>query len=68
MTERETASFKIAWISLALTGVAILVFGFVAAVWHGSSDPLSLREIGVASIGMGLFGVGSYRHTAEVIV
>ena len=57
MVQPETVRFKIAWISLAMIGVAILVFGFIVTVWPGSSDTLFLRAIGVASIGMGLFGV-----------
>ena len=57
MIQRESIRFKIAWISLAITGVAIFVFGLVVALWPGSSDALLLRTIGVASIGMGLFGV-----------
>ena len=57
ITRRENVSFKIAWVSLAITGVAILVFGLIAIAWRGSSDPPSLRAVGVASIGMGLFGV-----------
>ncbi len=57
MKKRETVQFKIAWISLAIIGVAILAFGLVITVWPGSSDPLSMRADGVASIGMGLFGV-----------
>ncbi len=43
--------------SLALTGAAILVFGLIITVWPGSSDPLPMRAVGVASIGMGLFGL-----------
>jgi uncharacterized membrane protein HdeD (DUF308 family) len=57
MTERERVPFRIAWVSLAVIGVAIFVFGLIVAVWPGSSDALFLRAIGVASIGMGLFGV-----------
>lgn len=57
MIKREHVLFKIAWISLAITGVAILVFGLIATVWPASSDRSSLQAIGVASIGMGLFGV-----------
>ncbi len=56
MTQRDILRFQIAWISLALIGVAIFVFGLVVTVWPGTSDPLFLRTIGVASIGMGLFG------------
>lgn len=48
--------FKISWISLTIIGIAILVFGLVAALWPGPNDALSLRAIGVASIGMGIFG------------
>src|SRR5512138_2570522 len=57
MTRRESIWFKFAWFSLAITGGAILIFGLIATLWPGSSDPLYLRAIGVASIGMGLFGV-----------
>ncbi|MDZ4718114.1 MAG: hypothetical protein SH847_06545 [Roseiflexaceae bacterium] len=57
MIQRESIRFKIAWISLTIIGVAIFVFGLIVTVWPGSSDTLFLRTIGVASIGMGLFGV-----------
>ena len=57
MRKREPVLFKIAWVSLAITGVAILVFGLIVTAWPASSDQLSQRAIGVASIGMGLFGV-----------
>src|SRR4051794_29810692 len=57
MMKQEHARFKIAWVSLTITGVAIFVFGLIATAWPGSSDPLFLRAIGVASIGMGLFVV-----------
>jgi uncharacterized membrane protein HdeD (DUF308 family) len=57
MRKRERVLFKIAWVLLAITGVAILVFGLIATVWPASSDRLSLQAVGVASIGMGLFGV-----------
>jgi uncharacterized membrane protein HdeD (DUF308 family) len=57
MTQSESARFKFAWISLTIIGVAIFVFGLIVTVWPGASDTLSLRSIGVASIGMGLFGV-----------
>ncbi len=55
--EGETVRFKIAWISLAIIGVAILGFGLVITISPGSSDPLLMRADGVASIGMGLFGL-----------
>lgn len=57
MTQRASVQFKIAWISLAIIGVAILVFGLIVTVVPTSSDPPYLRAIGVASIGMGLFGL-----------
>ena len=57
MIKPGSVRFKIAWVSLAITGVAIFVFGLIVTVWPGSSNPSFLRAIGVASIGMGLFGV-----------
>jgi uncharacterized membrane protein HdeD (DUF308 family) len=57
MIKRERVLFNIAWVLLAITGVAILVFGLIATAWPASSDRLSLQAIGVASIGMGFFGV-----------
>jgi hypothetical protein len=49
--------FKIAWISLTITGVAILIFGLIVALWPGPNGALFLRAMGVASMGMGGFGV-----------
>jgi uncharacterized membrane protein HdeD (DUF308 family) len=57
MTQRASVLFKIAWISLAIIGLAILVFGLVVTVVPTSSDPPYLRAIGVALIGMGMFGL-----------
>jgi hypothetical protein len=57
MAQRASVLFKIAWISLAIIGVAILVFGLIVTAVPTSSDPPYLRAIGVASIGMGLFGL-----------
>jgi uncharacterized membrane protein HdeD (DUF308 family) len=57
MRKRERVLFKIAWVSLAITGIAILVFGLIATAWPASSQRSSLQAIGVASIGMGFFGV-----------
>jgi hypothetical protein len=51
---REGGLFRASWIALLVSGLAVLGFGLVVAVLPGS-DP-SLRAIGVASIGMGLFG------------
>jgi uncharacterized membrane protein HdeD (DUF308 family) len=57
MTRRDRALFKTGWISLAIIGVAILLFGLITTAVPASSDPPYLRAIGVASIGMGLFGL-----------
>ena len=53
----ESARFKFAWISLAIIGIAIFCFGLIVIVWPDASAILFLRAIGVASIGMGCFGV-----------
>lgn len=52
---KESLRFRISWISLLLSGIAILVFGLVVVVLQGA-DADYLRAIGAASIGMGLFG------------
>jgi hypothetical protein len=57
MTRRASILFKTGWISLSIIGVAILGFGLVATTVPAPSDPPYLRAIGVASIGMGLFGL-----------
>ena len=57
MTQRASVLFKLTWISLAIIGVTILVFGLIVTVVPTSSDPPYLRAIGVASIGMGMFGL-----------
>jgi uncharacterized membrane protein HdeD (DUF308 family) len=57
MTQRDSLLFKTGWISLAIIGLAILVFGLIVTVVPTSSDPPYMRAIGVASIGMGLFGL-----------
>ena len=57
MTQRANVLFKIGWISLAIIGVAILAFGLIVTVVPASSEPPYLRAIGVASIGMGMFGL-----------
>ena len=53
----EGILFKITWILLAIIGVAIFLFGLIVTVWPGVDNPLFLRAIGVAAMGMGLFGV-----------
>jgi len=57
MSKQGSLLFKIAWISLTITGLAIFVFGLIVTMWPGSSNPSFLRAIGVASMGMGFFGV-----------
>jgi hypothetical protein len=57
MTQRSSVLFKISWISLGIIGIAILVFGLITTVVPASTDPPYLQAIGVASIGMGLFGL-----------
>ncbi len=57
MMKTESILFKLTWILLAVIGIAILLFGLIVTIWPGSDNPLFLRAIGVASMGMGLFGV-----------
>jgi uncharacterized membrane protein HdeD (DUF308 family) len=57
MNKYESIRFKIAWVLLTIIGIAIFIFGLIVALWPGSSNQLFLQAIGVASIGMGLFGV-----------
>ncbi len=56
-TQRGGLLFKLAWIALALIGVAIFAFGLIVTLWPGATDPAYLRAMGAASLGMGLFGV-----------
>lgn len=53
----EGLLFKITWIVLAIIGVAIFLFGLIVIISPGSDNPLFLRAIGAASMGMGLFGI-----------
>ncbi len=57
MNKQESIGFKIARVLLALNGVAILGFGLIVAALPGSTAALYMRADGVASIGMGLFGI-----------
>lgn len=57
MSKQESISFKVAWICLAIVGISILIFGLIVTASPGSSNALFFRAIGVASIGMGLFGL-----------
>jgi hypothetical protein len=66
MSRRVNILFKVGWISLLLSGLAILVFGLIVVVIPAGGDTPYVRAVGVASIGMGLFGllitVTSYRR------
>ncbi|HJV84154.1 MAG TPA: hypothetical protein VJ698_01660 [Noviherbaspirillum sp.] len=57
MPAHESLPLRIAWISLAIIGVSILGFGIFASVGPASANSPFLKAIGVASIGMGLFGL-----------
>ena len=57
MTQRSSVLFKVSWISLGIIGMAILIFGLITTVVPASTDPPYMRAIGVASIGMGVFGL-----------
>lgn len=54
---RRNIPFEVAWVTLTIVGVAILGFGLIITILPGSSNHSFLRAIGVASIGMGLFGI-----------
>ena len=55
--QRENPSLRVGWICLAVVGVSILAFGVVAASVPTAGDEPLMRADGVASIGMGLFGL-----------
>jgi hypothetical protein len=55
--QRSDLMLRIGSLALAIVGVAILSFGFVMTLRPSFGDPLYVRTIGVASLGMGLFGV-----------
>jgi uncharacterized membrane protein HdeD (DUF308 family) len=54
---RRGTRLKTACVLLSAVGLAILVFGVIAAVVPSSADAELSRTIGVASVGMGLFGL-----------
>jgi hypothetical protein len=47
---------KIAWVCLAAVGLGIVAFGVMATVLPTAGEPM-MRTAGVASLGMGLFGL-----------
>jgi hypothetical protein len=58
--QREMQVLKIGWISLLATGIGILGFGIIVTVYPQIAGPTEeglLRAIGVATTGMGIFGV-----------
>lgn len=57
MTPPNKWPFTVAWMLLALTGAAIVVFGVVSMIWPGSDRTGYVRAVAVASIGMGGFGL-----------
>jgi len=54
---RETLCLRIGWICLLVVGAGILTFGLVAVAVPASGNQKLLVADGVASIGLGLFGV-----------
>ena len=58
--QQKKRVLKISWISLLATGIGILGFGIIVTIYPQIADPTEeglLRAIGVATTGMGIFGV-----------
>jgi hypothetical protein len=58
--QQEVRLLKISWISLLATGIGILGFGIIVTAYPQIAGPTEeglLRAIGVATTGMGIFGV-----------
>ncbi len=58
--QQELQLLKISWISLLATAIGILGFGIIVAIYPQIADPTKeglMQAIGVAIIGMGIFGV-----------
>ncbi len=58
--QREMQVLKISWIALLATGIGILGFGIIVTAYPQIAGPAEeglLRAIGVATTGMGIFGV-----------
>lgn len=55
LTPKESTRFRFSWIALLVIGLATLVFGLIVLVFP-SPDAGYFRSIGVACIGMGIFG------------
>jgi hypothetical protein len=57
---QEMRSLKISWILLLATSIGVLGFGIVVTAYPqiaGSAESGLLRAIGVATTGMGIFGI-----------
>jgi hypothetical protein len=54
---RENVFLRVGWICLLVVGVGILAFGLIAVAVPSSGDQRLLQADGLASIGLGLFGV-----------
>jgi hypothetical protein len=60
ITQQETRLLKISWIALLASGIGILGFGIIVTTYPQVAGPAEdglLRAIGVATTGMGIFGV-----------
>ncbi|HKI09022.1 MAG TPA: hypothetical protein VKA09_11545 [Nitrososphaeraceae archaeon] len=58
--QQEVRLLKISWISLLASGIGILGFGIIVTAYPQIAGPTEeglLRAIGVATTGMGIFGV-----------
>jgi hypothetical protein len=58
--QQKKRVLKISWISLLVTGIGILGFGIIVTIYPQIAGPTEeglLRAIGVATTGMGIFGV-----------
>jgi hypothetical protein len=58
--QQEIRLLKVSWISLLATGIGILGFGIIVTVYPQIAGPTEeglLRALGVATTGMGIFGV-----------
>jgi hypothetical protein len=58
--QQKKRLLKISWVLLLATGIGILDFGIVVTIYPQIADPTEeglMRAIGVATTGMGIFGV-----------
>ena len=60
ITQQEMRLLKISWISLLASGIGILGFGIIVTAYPqiaGRTEEGLLQAIGIATTGMGIFGV-----------